>query len=413
MKKLLFFALLLCSAAYLYNHYFKAPDVTLLGSVKMSDGLGRHPVELIEAFSNEISFSMIHTTRPCFIDVPKRAKKIVKAKQRKQGKILLSFDSVWTPTYSCLRHLNEEDNLEQLRIAYSMFESTRIPPEWVTILNGYFDAVVVPDPFHKEVYEQSGVQVPIFVLPLALDLKPCLEKPLKTAPKTPFVFGNLSACNERKNQLLLVKAFHNAFENAPDVLLKINSRSIDPAYKQEIDQYITEHKLTNVIISNVCLNKDSYLNFFSDLDAYVNISRGEGFSIQPREAMALGIPTIVTSNTAQTTIAESTFALAIDTPERIPAIYDWNKTKSYGEWASCSEEEVSKALLSLYHNYSAHLKQSEEARKWAAQSDFSYLKPLYKTLLRPKAVELGSENKITPDKLITTSPTLLKKYQSL
>lgn len=404
---------LLAGGALVYKRYFKTPDVTILGSVKMSDGLGRHPVELINAFSNELEFSMIHTAKPCFIDVPRKTKKIIKSNYKKQGKILLSFDSVWTPTYSCIRHLKEEDALHQLRIAYSMFESTAIPPEWVTILNCYFDAIVVPDPFHEEVYKTSGVQTPIFVLPLVLDLQPCLAKPLKEKPNTPFVFGNLSACVERKNQLLLIKAFHQAFGNRSDVLLKINSRYVDPDYKQTIDDYIKQHDLTNVIVSTVCLDKHSYLNFFSSLDAYISISTGEGFSIQPREAMALGIPTLVTNNTAQTTIAKSNLTLTIETPEKIPALYNWNKTRSYGEWSTCSEEEVSKALLSLYNNYESHLKNNAKARQWAKRSDFSQLKPLYQTLLHPKVIELGTENKITPEKLITTSPSLLKKYQAL
>lgn len=417
MKKTFLFLILplfFLSGSYLvYKRYFKAPDVTILGSVKMSDGLGRHPVELINAFSSDLEFSMIHTAKPCFIDVPRKTKKIIKSKYKKQGKVLLSFDSVWTPTYSCIRHLKEEDAPHQLRIAYSMFESTAIPPEWVTILNCYFDAVVVPDPFHQEIYESSGVQTPIFVLPLVLDLKPCLAKPLKEKPNTPFVFGNLSACVERKNQLLLIKAFHRAFGNRSDVLLKINSRYADSDYKQVIDDYIKEHGLTNVIVSTVCLDKHSYLNFFSSLDAYISISRGEGFSIQPREAMALGIPTLVTNNTAQTTIAKSHLTLSIETPEKIPAIYNWDKTKSYGEWSTCSEEEVATALLILYNNYDAQLEKSQNARAWARESDFSHLKPLYQTLLHPKAVELGTENKITPEKLITTSPSLLKKYQAL
>lgn len=417
MKKMILLLILplclLSGGSLIYKRYFRTPDVTLLGSVKMSDGLGRHPVELINAFSDEMNFSMVHTAKPCFIDVPRKAKKIIKSKTKKQGKILLSFDSVWTPNYSSIRHLKEEDAPHQIRIAYSMFESTAIPPEWVTILNCYFDAVVVPDPFHEEIYKTSGVQTPIFVLPLVLDLQPLLKKPLKERPNTPFVFGNLSACVERKNQLLLVKAFHQAFGSRSDVLLKINSRYVDPDYKQAIDDYIKAHELRNVIVSTVCLDKHSYLNFFSSLDAYVSISTGEGFSIQPREAMALGIPTLVTNNTAQTTIAKSNLALTLETAQKIPAIYNWNPTRSYGEWSTCSVDDVAQGLLTLYHDYDAQLEKSAEARLWAKSSDFSHLKPLYRTLLHPKKVILGTENTITDEVITTTSPTLVEKYQAL
>jgi glycosyltransferase involved in cell wall biosynthesis len=193
----------------------------------------------------------------------------------------------------------------------------------------------------------------------------------------------------------------------------MNFRYIDPPVKQEIDDYIDKHQLTNVIVSNVCLDKSAYLKAFSDLDCYVSVSNGEGFSIQPREAMALGIPTIVSNNTAQKTIAESGLVLSVDTSHITPAVYDWNKTRSYGEWHLCSEDEVAEALLSMYHNYSKHLENAQEAREWSAQFDFPSLLPLYRTLLNPQTIELGAENCITDDKIVTTSPELLEKYQQL
>ncbi len=401
------------SGHLLYNRYYKAPDVTILGSVKVSDGLGRHPVELIQAFHNEIDIGMLHTASPCFIDVPKNLRGIIKKKRRKQGKVLLSLDSVWTPTYSCIKHLKEEYANSQLRISYSMFESSQIPPEWVTILNCYFDAVVVPDEYHLEVYKNSGVQTPIFVLPLVINLQDCLEKPLKQTSSTPFIFGNLSACTERKNQLFLIQAFHQAFGNTPDVLLKINSRTSEPSYKGEIQAYLDKNQISNVVVSNVCLDKHSYLNFLSNLDCYVSVSLGEGFSIQPREAMALGIPTIVSNNTAQKTIAKSNLVSIIETPIKVPAFYDWNQNRSYGDWSTCSIDDIAIALQEMHDHYTSYLSKSSQARKWAKQYDFSHLKPLYKTLLHPPTIELGDENRITPNKITTTSPALVEKYQKL
>lgn len=410
---LVIFFILGGGALTIYETHFKAPDITLLGSVKMSDGLGRHPVELIQAFGKEMRIGMIHTTTPNFIDVPKQVRGAIKKKYRRQGKILLSFDSVWTPTYSCISKLKEDYAENQLRIAYSMFESSQLPPEWVTILNCYFDAVIVPDAYYLDVYKMSGVNRPIFVLPLAINLQDCLNTPLKKEVSTPFVFGNLSACTQRKNQRLLIEAFFRAFKNAPDVLLKINSRSSDPLYEKEIREYLEGEHITNVQISKVCLDRHAYLNFLSHLDCYVNLSQGEGFSIQPREAMAMGIPTMVTRNTAQITIANNAPVAVVDTPIQVPAIYDWNKERAYGEWSTCSAENVAEALILMRSEYSSFLKHSEKARQWAASYDFSALKPLYKTLLCPKKVELGKENLITSEKIVTTCPYLVKKYESV
>ena len=131
-------------------------------------------------------------------------------------------------------------NENEIRIAYSMYESSLIPPEWVKTLNHYFDAVAVPDKFLKNVYKNSGVTIPVFELPLGLNLNDFLEKPLKSQRKTPFVFGNLSSAVHRKNQLKLLQSFYLAFGNSSDVKLRLNGRYCNSEYKQEIQQEYSE-----------------------------------------------------------------------------------------------------------------------------------------------------------------------------
>ena len=60
-----------------------------------------------------------------------------------------------------------------------MFESSKIPNEWANILNNYFDIVVVPDSYLIEIYKNSGVNLPIFVLPLSISIEELLKLPKK------------------------------------------------------------------------------------------------------------------------------------------------------------------------------------------------------------------------------------------
>ena len=60
-----------------------------------------------------------------------------------------------------------------------MLESTRIPDEWVNILNKKFDLVIVPDEFYESVYYSSGVKIPIFVLAHGIHLEDFLAQPPK------------------------------------------------------------------------------------------------------------------------------------------------------------------------------------------------------------------------------------------
>ena len=95
------------------------------------------------------------------------------------GKVILFEQIVSMPTRSDVNPVKEVidyqnfkvfDRKEQIFIAYSMFESTSIPRIWVKKLNQEFDMVVVPDPYLIEVYKNSGVTVPIFFVPLGVDL---------------------------------------------------------------------------------------------------------------------------------------------------------------------------------------------------------------------------------------------------
>ena len=54
-----------------------------------------------------------------------------------------------------------------------------------------------------------------------------------------------------------------------------------------------------------------YIEFISTFDCYVNLSKGEGFSIPPRESLALGIPCIISDNTAHKTICDSGLVLPV------------------------------------------------------------------------------------------------------
>ena len=76
-------------------------------------------------------------------------------------------------------------------------------------------------------------------------------------------------------------------------------------------------------------------------------------------------------------------------------------------------EEVVKALKEVYEQYDTYLQKAAQARQWAMQYQYSHLKPFYQTLIRPKKIELGKENRLTPDCLITDSKALFDKYQKL
>lgn len=407
-----FIGLLLLGCAWFFYKSPERPHLTVIGFVNMADGLGRQSAELIDTLKDDMTVNFVPTQKTKSRDLPEKIYKIVKKKNKTLGKVIIFEDMLWHPGHnSYLKTLKTPRRDDQIRIAYSMIESTRIPSEWVVILNKYFDAVAVPDPFLIAAYRDSGVKIPIFELPLGLDLGPFLNAPLKSNIKKPFVFANLSSCVDRKNHIVLIKAFAKAFGNNKDVQLVINSRFGDRGMKKSVKDLIDDVNTGNIIVASTCLDKNAYLYLFQTIDCYVSLSKAEGFSIQPREAMALGIPTIVTDNTGQSTICKSGLVKRVSSTIEEPAVFFWGDKN--GSIFNCEVDEAAAALREVYENYSQYLQHAASARDWVRRYEFKNLKPFYHTLAKPKRVILGNEDKIGPDYLMTTSKELYEKYERL
>ena len=391
---------------------YTPPQLTVIGAVLMADGIGSQAAELINALKDDIDVGFKKGNGHFAIKGTSQGiQSILKNRKRPLGKVIVYEDCLGFGE-SFQGVIKGPKNEQSIRIAYSMFESSEIPPEWVNSLNTYFDAVAVPDKFFMDVYKNSGVTIPIFELPLGLNLNRFLTAPLKTQKHSPMVFANLGSAIPRKNQLKLIQAFHQAFGNSPDVKLRINCRFGDEQVIQDMQDEIAKLQASNIEFTIRELNADVYFKTLENTDCYVNISSGEGFSIQPRQAMALGMPTITTDNTAQSTICQSHLGCAVPSLNLIPAFYP-DLHNCYGSFYDCNVEDVAAAFRDVYDNYDHYLGQNLAARAWASQYSYNQLKPLYLGIIAPKKIVLGNINKITPDCLYMDSEVLCEKFSKL
>ncbi len=410
MKKLLILLTLTC---FLFSDQ-APPYLTIIGPVNMEDGLGRQAIELCDSLYGKETMQCVGLDTIKLTNVPKRLIPIIKTPENHLpfGSIVIFDFCLWfphgKPHYKLLTLPKPED---QIRMAYSMFESSQIPKQWVEILNERFDLVVVPDPFLVDVYKNSGVEIPIFELPLGLNLKKFLNKPLKNNRNKPFVFANLGSSIFRKNQIKLIQAFAKAFGNNPDVELIINSRTAIRMFHLKVEQEIKRLSLSNVHFKLQRLPEKEYISLMMNADCLVNNSLGEGYSIQPREAMALGIPVILTDNTAQSTLCQSGIPLSIPCYAE-PAYYDF-LNGYYGDFFNHEVDDLANALTEMVKNYGEYLSKAEAAREFAAQYDYSHLIGRYQNLIHPKEVQLGRQNLLTEEVLITNSDALFQKYQRI
>lgn len=384
------------------------PSITIVTNCLMADGIGRQGIGLLGAIKNDFPCNawVMQTVNPK--DVPLDVLPILsKPFDGKFGKI-----TFWTYILGINETMEKAhaSSTSELKICYTMIESDGVPPMWVKFLNKYYDMVVVPDSWLVKVYQNAGVTKPIFVIPLGIMLEKFLEAPLKEASGTPFTFGLSAGFWERKNHIRLLSAFKKNFGNNPQFRLRLHGR-FGP-FKAQVEQAVENANLSNVELSAIPFTQKNYLDFMKSLDCYVFPSKGEGFSITPRESIALGIPCILSNNSVHSTIVRSGLVTPVPCPKAVPAFYEVFKAK-YGNFYDCTEADLGKAMVEVVDNYSAKLDQLKEGRAWVSQYLWNNLAPLYKQLFNPNQVILGKQNKVTLEGIETNSKELIAKYKNV
>lgn len=390
----------------------EAYDLTVLGFIRQGDGLGKVAFNLIHMLKDDLKINFISNNDAPnhFVDVPDSVKKIVEDPNKTPGKVTISTGFLWNSWNEAYKNMPNS----KVKIAYSMIESDALPKRSIDILNTKFDAVAVPDVYQKNVYVKSGVKIPIFVLPMGLFLEDFLNQPLKTKPNNPFTFGMSGVWEPRKNHKLLLNVFAREFGNNPRFRLKLHGRFGFSEVLQGLYDTIKKHNLKNVEIIDRPLTHKEYVDFMSQLDCYVFLSKGEGFSMTPREAMASGIPCILSNNTSHITLCKTGFVRPVQATIIQPAYYSVTYRQAVGKEYDCSPEDVKQALRDVFTNYSKYLLKAKQSRSWVRQYQWYNLKRKYLALIKPKKVIHGDENKILENGiLMTNSHKLLQKYATV
>lgn len=369
-------------------------DLTLLGIGAYGDGISGITVGFADTLYKDLEMNSPWPT-PFLNGIPKHLLHIFTNNDPTPGNVLL-YTNILYPSPG-KKYMELPDS--KIKIAFSMVEGYGVPPEWIHTLNHSFDAVVVPDDFLVDVYKNCGVTIPIFVLPICLPLEDLLAMQSNDKIGKPFTFGIAGALHGRKNHEMLLEAFAHSFGNNPDFQLKIHGRIFAETDTTlgYLKNYIQTNNLTNVSIDDQNLSRSEYINFLKSLDCYVFLSRGEGFSITPREALALGIPCILSKNTAHKTICKSGYVKGVRSD------------------ANCNVSliDASNAMQKVWLNYKHYKKLALKARKWVAQYTSKNLHDKYLNLIKPQKIILGDNNEVTDEYLETNSIELYQKYKQL
>ena len=196
----------------------------------------------------------------------------------------------------------------KINIGLTVWETTKIPKYWVECCNK-MDAIIVPCKWNKSVFIDSGVTVPIYVVPHVVDLgnpSKIQEFQVDGVPDDVFKFYSIWQFTERKDPVSLLKAYWHAFSKDDKVALIIKtyrSNYSDSETKAVVDtiQRIKQSMVMTpeqghapVYLVTSMLSYDEVLGLHKYGDCFVSFARAEGFGLPMAEAAVLGKPVITT-----------------------------------------------------------------------------------------------------------------------
>lgn len=168
--------------------------------------------------------------------------------------------------------------------------------DWPELLNKC-DAVIVPTEWNKKVFQNHGVKVPIYVVPLGVNSRDfCGAKYYQFSILT--LHDALGKEGSRENWKDTLQAYYDAFYdyNYNDVLLTIKSYNIDYAmYERTLEEVRGGRNHGNLPMINIVeldLVKETLNQLYGRHHVFVKNANREGWSLPLWEAMSAGCKVI-------------------------------------------------------------------------------------------------------------------------
>lgn len=251
----------------------------------------------------------------------------------------------------------------QHRVLFTMFETTELPSQFVRYLP-LFDQVLVPCQHNVELF--AGHHSNVAHVPLGVDTS--FWTPQHKQVEYKFRFHAAGSLWRRKGLDVLVTAFNKL--NLPDSELHIKAAP----HARDVP---IEPLGNNIFLHREWMSLEEQRDWFNKADCFVAPSRGEGFGLIPLQAIALGIPTILSTTSGQSQFAHlGTHRIG------------WKKVRADGPgfWDEPDLTELMDAMNDVYrHRY----RWLQQAREQAAQTEeFSWVTATTKLL---NAIPVGEK----------------------
>ena len=252
----------------------------------------------------------------------------------------------------------------------TMWESDKLPPKFFEYLP-QFQTVIVPCLHNFDLFSQYHDNV--HVIPLGVDRTIWYPQPHKPNKKFKLLCGGSEWF--RKGLDVVLEVFNKL--QLPDAELHI--KIVPPHLFAPNDL-----EYPNVIVHRQWMTVEEERNLVSSADAFISVSRGEGFGLMPLQAISSGIPTILSDAHGHKEFSDlATHRIPTTSVPTAKGVW-----QNMGDWDEPDQEAIAEAIKDIYNNRDKYRKQAEqtapqtEAFNWetSAKQLLQIVKPSEKTV---------------------------------
>jgi glycosyltransferase involved in cell wall biosynthesis len=301
------------------------------------------------AEGNRILLRILEEAGNCVRIVPRDMKEKYKVLPASEIQYISSFENTVLPSNDIYLYNWTGTNVSphpdfSYNIVRTTFETDRIPEAWVPALNR-FDEVWVQSSFNESTFRNSGVKVPIRLIPNFFDTSQFIPAgpKLELSVKESFLFLSVFDLKQRKGYDVLLEAFLSEFSADDNVALVIKNRDTDRSDK--IEAILNQHpkrvdQKPSIYVIEQMLSPQEMFALYRSCDAFVLPTRGEGWGRPFFEAMLMEIPVIGTKWSGHMDFMRSDNAYLVDV-ERLSEIEDSENPLFNGHrWAEPSVADL-------------------------------------------------------------------------
>lgn len=227
-----------------------------------------------------------------------------------------------------------------------------LPEDWVNGMKEV-DEIWVPTNYVKQICADSGVDMDkVFIVPCGINPNTFHEGiepyPLPTKKKFKFLF--LGGTVHRKGADILIRSYLQSFDASDDVCLVIKDFGTKNAYANMTSgDWIKEAQKTagspEIVYMEDDMDIEDIARVYAACDCLVYPYRGEGFALPVLEAMACGLPVMVSSGGATDDFVNESFGWMIPT-KRVPLGNIIMSYKLAGEgWVLDPDSEILSGMM--------------------------------------------------------------------